>query len=250
VNDDQPDRPPRVIRLFGYPDPDPTAAIDLLSAQPELDGAAFKVVKPGTGEVMVTVHGATDRAWALVQDVFAKRHPHEVFSRDGQTVDDLVGRLLVGHRLMTIESCTVGILASRLMTRPGSGAYSVGGFVAYAAETKRLLLGVPDALLVGSRVYSARTAEAMARGVLALDSLRLDVAVAVSGVAGPTGGSDEAPVGTVAVCAMQADGDHVTCRLQLPGGPAEVRRRATTLSVHALRALLSTEPFGVPRIDT
>jgi nicotinamide-nucleotide amidase len=106
----------------------------------------------------------------------------------------------------------------------------------------------------------------MARGALARRRLRPDTAVAVTGVAGPTGGSDEVPVGTVSVCAMRRDGANVMrrdganvmrrdgasviYRVQFPGGRAEVRRRATTLAMHALRAVLAGERLRVPQIDT
>ena len=131
--------------------------------------------------------------------------------------------LLAGRRIATAESCTAGLLAARLTDRPGSSAYVAGGVVAYANEAKVALLGVESGLIAEHGAVSAEVAEAMAAG--ALDRFDADTAVAITGVAGPGGGSEDKPVGTVWFCVALSGGLTVTRRVQVPG------ERATSGSV-------------------
>ncbi len=125
----------------------------------------------------------------------------DAFSRDGRTLEEVVGTLLVerGLRIAVAESCTGGLLASRLTDVPGSSRYVMSGVVAYANEEKTRLLGVPAALLAEHGAVSEPVAVAMADGVRA--RARTDVGIGVTGIAGPAGGTPEKPVGTVAVAA-------------------------------------------------
>ena len=109
-----------------------------------------------------------------------------------------------GLRLATAESCTGGMVAARLTSVPGSSASFVGGVVAYADEVKRSELDVPEELLAEHGAVSAEVAAAMAEG--ARQRLGADVAVAVTGVAGPGGGTPEKPVGRVYLHAAGPDG--------------------------------------------
>ena len=104
-----------------------------------------------------------------------------------------------GLTVATAESCTGGLVAHLLTEVPGSSAYLRGGIVAYADEVKRALLDVPVAVLAAHGAVSAQVAVAMAEGVRA--RLGTDLAVAVTGVAGPDGGSESKPVGLVYVAA-------------------------------------------------
>jgi nicotinamide-nucleotide amidase len=140
-----------------------------------------------------------------------------------------------GLRLATAESCTGGLVAARLTSVPGSSASFVGGIVAYADEVKRNQLSVPEALLVEHGAVSAEVAGAMAEGARA--ALGADVAVAVTGVAGPGGGTPEKPVGRVYLHAIGPDGA-LARMLDLPGEREQVRVRATVTALHLLRALL------------
>jgi nicotinamide-nucleotide amidase len=117
--------------------------------------------------------------------------------REDEALEAVVGRLLSERRLTlaTAESCTGGLVAERLTRVPGSSAYFVGGVVAYSDAVKTALLGVPAALLAEHGAVSEPVARAMAEG--ARRALGCDWALAVTGVAGPGGGSDEKPVGTV-----------------------------------------------------
>jgi PncC family amidohydrolase len=116
-----------------------------------------------------------------------------------------VGSLLSerGLTLATAESCTGGLLAHRVTNVPGSSAYFLGGFVTYADEAKQVLLGVQEETLRTYGAVSGETAEEMARGASA--RLGADVAVSVTGIAGPTGGSLEKPVGLTYVALTAGD---------------------------------------------
>lgn len=146
--------------------------------------------------------------------------------------DACVGRHLT---VATAESCTGGLVAARLTDVPGSSASFVGGVVAYADEVKRAELGVPEELLAEHGAVSPEVAAAMAEGVTR--RLGADVAVAVTGIAGPDGGTPEKPVGRVHVHAAGPDGA-LARMLDLPGERHQVRLRATVTALHLLRRLL------------
>lgn len=112
-----------------------------------------------------------------------------------------------GLTLATAESCTGGLVAHLLTEIPGSSDYVRGGIVAYANDVKRDALGVPVEVLAAHGSVSAQVALAMADG--ARRRLGVDVAVSVTGVAGPRGGSDEKPVGLTYVAVADADGSDV-----------------------------------------
>ncbi len=154
----------------------------------------------------------------------------------GSSIDDQVAGLLGGHTIATAESCTGGLLAARLTERPGSSAYVNGGSVTYANEAKTGLLDVDPALIEDHGAVSPEVAEAMATG--ALQRHGVDLAVAITGIAGPDGGSEDKPVGTVCWCVRHADGDQLTRSIRVPGGRTEVRDRSTTVAMHMLREFL------------
>ena len=130
-----------------------------------------------------------------------------VFSRDERTTAELVVDLLRerGLTLATAESCTGGLVATRITDVPGSSDVFVGSIVAYANEVKRERLGVPEDVLATHGAVSPETAAAMAVG--AREALGADVAVSVTGVAGPGGGTDEKPVGLVYLHAVGPAGE-------------------------------------------
>jgi nicotinamide-nucleotide amidase len=173
-----------------------------------------------------------DRLAALLRE----RHGRDIFSEDGSRVDDIVARLLTGRRLATAESCTAGLLTARLTERPGSSAYVAGGVVAYANEAKIDLLGVDAELIAEHGAVSEPVAEAMAEG--ALRRFEADTAVSVTGIAGPGGGSEEKPVGTVCWSVKLDDGRGITRTVRLPGDRADIRDRSTTVAMHLLRRTL------------
>ena len=185
---------------------------------------------------LVVEPGAEERAEALEAGL-AERLGQWLFARDERRVEELVLSLAgaSGLRLATAESCTGGMVAARLTGVPGSSASFVGGVVSYADEVKRSELDVPEKLLAQHGAVSAEVAAAMAEG--ARRRLDADVAVAVTGVAGPGGGTPEKPVGRVYLHAAGPEGS-VARMLDLPGEREQIRVRATVTALHLLRALL------------
>jgi nicotinamide-nucleotide amidase len=235
-----------MVRMFGLPESG--LAETLRDAESEIEG--FERLEITTclrrGEIeMVTRYEPDDAAvyQALIGLVRA-RHPREIFSEDGSRVDDQVAALLAGRRVATAESCTAGLLAARLTDRPGSSAYVAGGVVAYANEAKTELLAVDPALIEAHGAVSEEVAEAMATG--ALERFEADTAIAVTGIAGPDGGSEAKPVGTVVWSVKLRSGETLTRRALLPGDRADIRDRSTTVGMHLLRRALAGMEEGIP----
>ena len=176
-------------------------------------------------------------AYEKLTELLREKHGQQIFSEDGSRVDDQVARLLSGRRIATAESCTAGLVAARLTDRAGSSDYVMGGVVSYSNDAKAELLGVDPALIEQHGAVSEPVAEAMAGG--ALERFGADTAVAITGIAGPGGGTAEKPVGTVCFTVMLADGRKDTRTLRLPGNRSDVRERSTTVAMHLLRRLLS-----------
>ncbi|AFM17641.1 competence/damage-inducible protein CinA-like protein [Mycolicibacterium chubuense NBB4] len=231
----------QTVRMFGLPE---SGLADTLR-DAERSVAGFDRLEITTclrrGELeIVTRYEPQDAAiYSELVAVLRDRHPREIFSEDGSLVDDQVAALLAGRRIATAESCTAGLLAARLTERSGSSAYVAGGVVAYANAAKTELLGVDAALIEQHGAVSEPVAESMAAS--ALRRFGADTAVAITGVAGPSGGSEAKPVGTVCFAVALADGASVTRTTQLPGNRSDVRERSTTVAMHLLRRALGGE---------
>jgi nicotinamide-nucleotide amidase len=227
------------LRMFGIPESEIAKSL----REMEEEGVALAEVEITTclrrGEIEIDVSYRDESAETAeaVRAGFAERHPAQLFSEDGETIDSQVARLLAGHRLGLAESCSGGLLAARITELPGASAYMAGSVVAYADEAKAELLGVDPALLERHGAVSPEVAEAMAEG--ALERFGADVAVAITGIAGPDGGSEEKPVGYVCFNARLADGTAIAREPVIPGGRADIRERSALVGVHLLRLLLS-----------
>lgn len=160
-----------------------------------------------------------------------------VFSQDGRTLEVVVGEALraSGATIAVAESCTGGMLLGRLTDVPGSSEWVVGGVVAYSNDVKIRDLGVSPALIAADGAVSESVACAMAEGVRA--RLGTSIGVGITGIAGPTGGSDAKPVGTVAI-AVAAASTAVRTFL-FPGDRELVRRFATSAALDMVRRALS-----------
>jgi nicotinamide-nucleotide amidase len=136
-------------------------------------------------------------AIAAGREVAMAKFAKNIFSEDGLSLEATVVRLATERRLKlaTAESCTGGLVANRITDVPGSSAVFTHGFVTYANEAKRDVLGVPQELLDAHGAVSEPVVRAMAEGALRVSGA--DIAVAVTGIAGPDGGTPEKPVGTV-----------------------------------------------------
>jgi nicotinamide-nucleotide amidase len=181
----------------------------------------------------------TEEAAGLVRRLRDALGEH-VFATDEQPLPETVLELARrrGVRIATAESCTGGMVAAELTSVPGSSEAFAGGAVTYSDELKTRLLGVPEELLARHGAVSAEVAEAMAVG--ARERLAADVAVSVTGVAGPGGGSEEKPVGLVYLHVSSPWGSERR-RMQWPGGRADVRMRATVAALHMLRVHLDAD---------
>jgi nicotinamide-nucleotide amidase len=158
-----------------------------------------------------------------------------VFADDDRPLSEIVLDLLreQGWKAATAESCTGGMVAGKLTDIAGSSEAFAGGVVAYSNELKMSLLDVPAELLETHGAVSAEVAEAMAEG--ARERLGADVAVSVTGVAGPGGGTEEKPVGLVYLHVSSPAGGEGR-RMEWPGDRAIVRSRATVAALQLLRA--------------
>jgi nicotinamide-nucleotide amidase len=139
-------------------------------------------------------------------------------------------------RLVTAESCTGGGLGYLLTAIPGSSAWYERGFVTYSNEAKQELLGVPASVLAESGAVSEQAAAAMAAG--ALTGSRADISVAITGIAGPDGGTADKPVGTVCLAWNRRNGPAHGTRVLFSGSREQVREQAILMAVQGLLDLV------------
>lgn len=232
------------LRLFGLPESEIAQTLRDVEAG-GLDLSALEIttcLRQAELEVDVRfLAGDSERADALAAAI-KERHGRFVTGDDGTSTDEQLAALLQGHRLGLAESCTGGLLAGRLTKLPGASEYLAGGVVSYSNEAKVDLLGVPAELIDEHGAVSPEVADAMARG--ALQQFGADVACAITGVAGPGGGTDEKPVGYVCFC-VKAGEQTLARDIQLPGTRADIRDRSVVVAMHMLRRLLLGEELPV-----
>jgi nicotinamide-nucleotide amidase len=235
----------QTLRLFGIPESE--IAETLRAAEASVEGFSeleiTTCMRRAEIEVVTRWEPSAQAAWDAVRGLISERHERTLFSEDGSTVDEQVAGLLAGRWAAVAESCTGGLMAARLTERPGSSEYFAGGVVSYSNEAKAELLGVPAALIEQHGAVSLEVAEAMANGALA--RFEADTAVAITGVAGPGGGTEAKPVGYVCWAVKLADGSKLVRDARLPGDRAEIRDRSTTVGMHLLRRALRGEHFDI-----
>jgi nicotinamide-nucleotide amidase len=239
-------RPPgrRVLRFFGASES--AVALALAEAGGDGDGVEATVCARDF-EVhvdLVVDEGGERRADGLAAGL-RERLGAYLFAEDERPAEELVLALCRagGLSLATAESCTGGLVAARLTSVPGSSDVFRGAVVAYADAVKEAELGVPREILERHGAVSAETARALALG--ARQRLGVDVAVSITGVAGPGGGTTEKPVGLVYLHAA-APGAELAADFSLPGDRETVRRRAAVSALHLVRRLLThSRPEGL-----
>ncbi len=227
------------IRMFGLPESG--LAETLRAAQTSIPGydrlEITTCLRRGEIEMVTRYEPPAADVYAQLTKLLRDKHGHQIYSEDGSQVDDVVARMLAGRRIATAESCTAGLLSARLTDRPGSSDYVAGGLVVYSDDAKTELLGIDAALIRTHGAVSEPVAQAMAAG--ALQRFGADTAVAITGIAGPGGGTREKPVGTVCFTVLLDDGRTLTRTLRLPGNRSDIRERSTTVAMHLLRRTLS-----------
>jgi nicotinamide-nucleotide amidase len=192
-------------------------------------------------EIHLTAQAKTEKDAELLLDGLAgqieERLGHSIFAFRGETMEEVVGlRLAVaGFTLSVAESCTGGLISQRLTEVPGSSVYFMEGVVTYSNDAKTRSLGVDAELIETHGAVSAQVAEAMAEGVRRRADT--DFGLAVTGIAGPGGGSEEKPVGLVYI-ALSDDAHTEHRKLMLPGDRHLIRWRASQAALDLLRRRL------------
>jgi len=227
----------RVLNTIGLGESDLDARIaDLFHAG--VNPSIAVLAHYGQVDVKLTAKAATRaEAIAMLDELeprIRERLPDCVYAVDGGPIEQVVGELLRARAwtLATAESCTGGRIATMLTSVPGSSDYYLGGVVSYANEAKLDFLDVAPDLIEQHGAVSAEVATAMAVGVQA--HLRASCAIAVTGVAGPGGGSEEKPVGLVYVALAGPDETADVRKLMLPGDREMVQRRAAMAAMTML----------------
>jgi nicotinamide-nucleotide amidase len=221
----------RVLRTYGVSESAVAQALADAGGEPE---GVQATICAHDGEIWAELFGPGEGLASTLREALGPA----VFAEDDRPVEELVLELAreQGLTLGAAESCTGGLVAARLTSVPGASDVLRGGIVAYENDVKLAQLGVPEETLAAHGAVSAETAAAMAEG--ARSSLGADVAVAVTGIAGPGGGTPEKPVGLIHLHAS-APGREVARELHLPGDREAIRRRATAAALHLLRELLA-----------
>jgi nicotinamide-nucleotide amidase len=229
------------VRMFGIPESEIAKSLREIESG-GVDVAAVEITTClRRGEIEIDVRYRAEQAPVAeaVRAGLADRHERHLFSLEGETIDAQVARLLQGHRLGLAESCSGGLMAARITDLPGASAYFAGSAVAYSNQAKAELLGVDPALIEAHGAVSPQVAEAMSAG--ALERFGADVAVSITGIAGPDGGSEEKPVGYVCFHARLADGASIAREPVIPGGREDIRERSALVGMHLLRTLLGED---------
>jgi nicotinamide-nucleotide amidase len=230
-----------IMRLFGIPESEIAGSLRV-AAEQGIELARLEIttcLRRGEIEIATRFEPPAQAEYDAFAAFIAKRHGDTLFSRDGTTIDEQLAGLLSGETIATAESCTAGGLAFRLTDRAGSSAYVLGGAVVYSDQAKSDLAGVNPALIKRTGAVSTEVAQALATGIA--ERLGAVLGVGITGIAGPDGGSEDKPVGTVCVAVCHRDGRRLTRRVRLPGSRQDVRDRTVTVTMHMLRRLLLGE---------
>jgi nicotinamide-nucleotide amidase len=224
----------RILRFFGASESEVARALAEAGGEPE---GAEVTICAREFEIHVDLFGPTEEVtWAL-----RKRLERYLFAEDERRVEELVLDLARARdwTLATAESCTGGMVATRLTSVPGSSDVFVGGVVAYSNAVKEQELGVSAATLAEHGAVSAETAAEMAAGVGT--RLGANVGISVTGIAGPGGGTPEKPVGLVYIHVKTPDASR-GLEFTFAQDRESVRRRSTVVALHLARRLLSRTP--------
>lgn len=227
----------RMLRLADIGESDvATRLADLISTQTDPTIALY--ASPGEVKVRLATKDRDAEAARVRLDALAARITEvlsaHIYGVDDEGMEAAVGRLLRerGQTLAVAESCTGGMIASRITDVPGASEYFLAGVVAYANAVKTQLLGVPEGLLAQFGAVSEECARAMAEGARA--AFGTDYAIATTGIAGPGGGTPEKPVGLVYVAVADARGTVVE-GFGWPGTREQFKQRTSQMGLNLLR---------------
>jgi nicotinamide-nucleotide amidase len=227
----------RLYKVVGLPE----SEVDQLIAplyRPYTNPSTTILAASGTIEVHLRARGATDQEaeakLAELGDKIELALGDHVYSTKGESLEEIVGMYLVMRQktIAVAESCTGGLLAERLTRISGSSGYFLGGAVTYSNEMKTRWAGVPANLIEKHGAVSKQVAQAMAEGVRARAAASMGVAI--TGIAGPTGGTKEKPVGLVFVAISDERGTQVR-EFRFPGTRDRVRLWASQMALEMVR---------------
>ena len=226
-----------VMRVSGISESEVDERIGpLYSSEPNVTTTILAA--PGDIQIYLNARGRTDAHARVTAEVLAKKIEDElgnaIYTRGTESLEGVVGRRLreLGLTLTVVESCTGGLLAQRLTSIPGSSDYFLGGWVAYAEDFKKMSLAIPKTIIGNYGAVSKETAVAMA--CCAKQKSGADISVSVTGVAGPTGGSESISVGTVFIGLVDLEGDVESWEYCFSGERSLVRTLATQSALERL----------------
>jgi nicotinamide-nucleotide amidase len=236
----------RVLRTTGVSESEIDARIEDLF-RTGVNPTIAVLAHAGEVHVKITAKAPTrEAAGALIDQVEAevrRRLGDCVFSSDGSSLPEVLGKELLARSwtIGSAESCTGGLVGSMITAVAGASDYYRGGVIAYSNEAKSALLDVSPALIDMHGAVSEQVASAMAVGAQA--ALDADVAIAITGIAGPSGGTDEKPVGLVYIALAGVDGRLEARRLHVPGDRTSVILRSSLAALMmAWRAVREPSP--------
>jgi nicotinamide-nucleotide amidase len=236
----------RTLKIFGITET--TIANRLQEIEPK-DFSASLTCLPCYPEnhLKITVEGQTvEEAEAnlfRLEGLIQEKLQRYIFAKDNEIIDEIVGKLLRAHHytLSVAESCTGGLVAHRLTQVPGSSDYFERGIVAYSNQAKIDLLAVSESLLEKYGAVSAPVAEKMAEGIRAKSQTTLGLSI--TGIAGPAGGSEEKPVGTVFI-ALASPGPTVSRKYQFEGDRKRIRVESAYTAIDWVRRYCLDQSSG------
>src|SRR5262249_20831905 len=196
------------------------------------------LARPGQVEVRLTARGKSReealRVMKELSDQIDRELDDFIFTRDERSLEEVVGMYLVmkNATISTAESCTGGMVAERLTNVPGSSRYFLSGVICYSNESKMELAGIPPLLLEMQGAVSAEVARGLAEGIRVRTGTT--IGVGVTGIAGPTGGSPEKPVGTVHIAVATPTETHHR-QFSFPGDRERIRWQASQAALDMVR---------------
>lgn len=231
----------RTLKLTGITESEvDEQVLDLLKFKGDVTVGIY--AHPAQVDLRITTKGTTPAAArTAIQRVEAeirRRFGSLLYGADDETLEGVIGTLLKSRRqtLAVAESCTGGLIGHRITQVPGSSDYFVGGVIAYANAVKTAALGVPAPSIRKHGAVSAEVAQAMAAGVR--KSMKATYGLAITGIAGPTGGTREKPVGLVYL-ALAGPKPTISQRLRLTGDRAAIKWKASQAALDLLRKALA-----------
>ena len=235
----------RVYKIFGLPELDVNRRLNHLEKSDSRVRIGYYPVFPEV-HLSLTVMAAEAEEAEEVFQRFSKEieaiFSDTIYGLDDDTLEGVTGRLLAakGLTLAVAESCSGGLVSHRITAVPGSSAYFTGGVVAYSNKLKEAFLGVDPAILKQHGAVSPACVRAMAEGIRARTGA--DLGLAITGIAGPTGGSDAKPVGTVFFgLATRAGIYDLACRFA--GNRGQIQEMSAATALNLVRCLLLDRPI-------